>query len=142
MGRPDPTMTMPTLRFRTRARAALAVAVAVPLLAGSPADAQSPPAAKRPAPTRPASGADRGEARELTADQQLRQLLARLTFGARPGDVERVRAIGIDRWIEEQLHPERIDDGALDATLARFPVVAMSGSQLLREFPPDRKSVV
>ena len=52
--------------------------------------------------------------REQTADQQVTQVLNRLTFGARPGDVERVRAKGVDRWIDEQLHPERIDDGALD----------------------------
>ena len=36
--------------------------------------------------------------------------LNRLAFGARPGDVERVMRIGVDRWIEQQLHPERIDD--------------------------------
>ena len=58
----------------------------------------------------PSSAADR----EQTADQQVAQVLNRLTFGARPGDVERVRAKGVDRWIDEQLHPERINDGALD----------------------------
>src|SRR5690242_15707068 len=48
--------------------------------------------------------------REQTADQQVAQVLSRLTFGARPGDAERVRAMGVDAWIDQQLHPERIDD--------------------------------
>src|SRR6185503_18140543 len=41
-------------------------------------------------------------------------VLNRLTFGPRPGDVDRVRAMGLASWIDQQLHPERIDDsGAL-----------------------------
>ncbi len=46
--------------------------------------------------------------------------LNRLGFGARPGDVERVMRIGVDRWIEQQLHPERIDDRAVEARVARY----------------------
>ena len=42
-------------------------------------------------------------AREQTADQQVAQVLNRLTFGAKPGDVARVREIGVDRWIDWQL---------------------------------------
>jgi len=56
--------------------------------------------------------------REQTADQQVAQVLSRLTFGARPGDAEKLRATGVDRWIDEQLHPERIDDAAADRYLA------------------------
>ena len=37
-------------------------------------------------------------------------VLNRLTFGARPGDYARVAAIGVQRFIEEQLAPETIDD--------------------------------
>ena len=64
----------------------------------------------------PSSAADR----EQTADQQVAQVLNRLTFGPRPGDVERVRAKGVDRWIDEQLRPERIDDGALDRFVSSY----------------------
>ena len=42
-------------------------------------------------------------------------------YGPRPGDVETVRAMGLDEWIERQLHPERIDDGALRAAAGRAP---------------------
>ncbi len=50
--------------------------------------------------------------RELTADQQIKHVLNRLAFGARPGDVERVRALGVDWWIARQLEPSRIEDVA------------------------------
>jgi uncharacterized protein (DUF1800 family) len=49
--------------------------------------------------------------------------LNRLSFGARPGDVERVARIGVDRWIDEQLHPERIDDRAVATRVARYEKV-------------------
>ncbi|AHG89890.1 protein of unknown function DUF1800 [Gemmatirosa kalamazoonensis] len=87
--------------------------------------------ATAPAPS-PASVA----ARELTADQQVMQALNRLTFGPRPGDAERVRAMGVDRWIDEQLHPERLPDSAATLVAARFPVLAKSGAELLRDYPP------
>lgn len=47
-------------------------------------------------------------------------LLARAAWGARPGDVERVRAIGAEIWIDEQLAWEKIDDSACDGMVERF----------------------
>jgi uncharacterized protein (DUF1800 family) len=47
----------------------------------------------------------------------LTHVLNRLTFGPRPGDVDRVRAMGLASWIDQQLHPERIDDSAAVALL-------------------------
>ena len=58
------------------------------------------------------------EPREQTADQQVQHVLDRLGFGPRPGDVARVRAMGVDRWIARQLSPERIDDRATDSLVA------------------------
>ena len=54
-------------------------------------------------------------------DAAITHALARLTFGARPGDVERVRAIGLATWIDRQLHPERIDDAAAERRLPAAP---------------------
>jgi len=51
-------------------------------------------------------------------ERAVRHVLDRVAFGARPGDVERVRAIGIDRYIDEQLHPDRIKDDDVRARLA------------------------
>jgi uncharacterized protein (DUF1800 family) len=74
--------------------------------------------------------------RELTADQQVSQALSRLTFGPRPGDAQRVRAMGVDQWIDLQLHPERIDDPAVARLLAQLPTLAMSASDLEEKYPP------
>ena len=52
----------------------------------------------------------RADVRELPADQQIIHALNRMTFGPKPGDVLEVRAIGLDNWIDQQLHPEKIDD--------------------------------
>jgi uncharacterized protein (DUF1800 family) len=72
---------------------------------------------------------------DLTQDEAILQALNRLGFGPRPGDVERVKEMGLQKWIDRQLHPDSIDDSALDARLARFPTLKMSSSKLLDEFP-------
>jgi len=51
-------------------------------------------------------------------------VLRRLTFGPRPGDYARVAAMGIDAYIEEQLHPERIDDAACHSLVRRNETLA------------------
>jgi len=73
------------------------------------------------------------------ADQQARvqHALDRLTFGPRPGDVQLVAAMGVDQWIEVQLHPEKIDDSAMQARLAGYRTLAMSSGEMLLEFPPS-----
>jgi uncharacterized protein (DUF1800 family) len=62
-------------------------------------------------------------------------VLNRLTFGARPGDVAKVRATGLTSWIDQQLHPERIDDAAATALLPAFePAPASADPRDLRRF--------
>jgi uncharacterized protein (DUF1800 family) len=63
--------------------------------------------------------------------------LQRLTFGPRPGEAERVAAIGVDKWIEEQLHPERIDDSHLEARLAPLRTLRMDTREIVENFPPQ-----
>ena len=55
--------------------------------------------------------------------------LNRLTFGVRAGDVERVRAMGLDKWLDQQLHPSRIDDRAAEAMLAPIDAPPDSADQ-------------
>ena len=74
------------------------------------------------------------EAREQTADQQVMHALSRLTYGPRPGDVQRVREIGVDRWIASQLAPKQIDDAAVTEYLTRYPTLALSSGQLLQQY--------
>ncbi len=72
-------------------------------------------------------------------DEQQRVLhaLDRLTFGPRPGDAQAVAAMGVDKWIELQLHPEKIDNSDLQARLAPYRTLAMSSQEMLLEFPPN-----
>ncbi len=74
------------------------------------------------------------------ASQQKRALHAvdRLTFGPRPGDVQAVMAMGVDKWIELQLHPEKIDNAALDARLATYRTLHMSAREMAMNFPPPQ----
>ena len=75
------------------------------------------------------------EAREQTADQQVRHVLNRLAFGARPGDVERVRAIGVDRWIAMQLQPSHVRDTVAERIVAALPTLTMSSTELFDHYP-------
>lgn len=74
--------------------------------------------------------------RELNGEEQARHVLNRLAFGPRPGDVARVQALGVDRWIAAQLDPARLDDASMDQWLSAFPAVHRSADELLRESPP------
>ncbi|MBV9494790.1 MAG: DUF1800 domain-containing protein [Acidobacteria bacterium] len=71
---------------------------------------------------------------KLTERQRAQHALNRLAFGARPGDVDRVMQIGVDAWIEQQLHPERIDDAAVDARLREYSTLQYSDAEMVGEF--------
>ncbi len=79
--------------------------------------------------------------REQTADQQVQHALNRLAFGPRPGDVEKVRSMGVDAWITQQLYPEKINDATMDTWLTRFPTLTMTGAQFLAKYPPPGQQV-
>jgi len=74
--------------------------------------------------------------RDLTTREQATHVLNRLAFGARPGDVDRVVAMGVDRWIDQQLRPDRLSDPEADRLMAAFPAMRQSASDLLRDYPP------
>jgi uncharacterized protein (DUF1800 family) len=78
---------------------------------------------------------------ELTEDEAILHAMNRLAYGPRPGDVEQVRRAGLEKWIEQQLHPETINDADLNLRLERYPTLAMSSKRLLEEFPhPDQNA--
>src|ERR1700733_13018061 len=77
---------------------------------------------------------------ELTEDQAILHALNRLAYGPRPGDVERIRQMGLEKWIDQQLHPESIDDSALDTRLRNYPTLDMPARKLLAEFPPPNQA--
>jgi uncharacterized protein (DUF1800 family) len=78
---------------------------------------------------------------ELTEDEAILHAMNRLAYGPRPGDVEQIRQMGLEKWIDQQLHPETINDADLNLRLQRYPTLDMSSKRLLEEFPrPDQNA--
>ncbi len=71
----------------------------------------------------------------LTQDQRVLQALNRLTFGPRPGDVAAVEAMGLGKWIDEQLNPQATDDSALEQRLEAYPAMRLSLHARVQMFP-------
>lgn len=74
--------------------------------------------------------------KKLTAEQRALHLLNRITFGPRPGDVERVMKMGWEKFLDEQLHPERIADQLAEQKLQGIPSALMSAQQIASTYPP------
>jgi len=73
---------------------------------------------------------------KLNKQQQLEHALSRLSFGARPGDLEAVQKLGLKKWIEQQLNPQSISENpALESTLAQMPTLALSTEALVLNYP-------
>jgi len=77
---------------------------------------------------------------QLTEDEAIVHALNRLAYGPRPGDVEHIRQMGLDKWVEQQLHPESIDDAALNQRLENYPTLKMSSAKLLEEYPQPKQA--
>ena len=72
------------------------------------------------------------------SDATILHVLQRLTYGPRPGDVARVKTIGLAAWLERQLDPARLDDAAVEGALGALPTLTMSIADLQRDYPrPD-----
>jgi uncharacterized protein (DUF1800 family) len=72
----------------------------------------------------------------ISNDQKIQHALNRLTFGPRPGDVEQVRAMGLKKWIDRELHPERIPENpVLTAKLRPLDSLTMSPAQMVASYP-------
>src|SRR5258708_3929034 len=76
---------------------------------------------------------------ELSADEAILHALNRLAYGPRPEDVERVRQMGLAKWIEQQLNSNSIDDRGVEARLEQFPTLRMSTGKLLAEYPQPKQ---
>ncbi|MEO8041818.1 MAG: DUF1800 family protein, partial [Acidobacteriota bacterium] len=71
----------------------------------------------------------------LTDDQKIIHVLNRLGFGARPGDVEKVRALGLQKYIDQQLNPSVIDDAVADSKVKNLEVFQMSTAEVFAKYP-------
>src|SRR6266542_2935322 len=71
----------------------------------------------------------------LTEDQRILHALNRLGFGARPGDLERVKAMGLENYINQQLNPEKIQDAVAEAKIKDLPTLSMTTAELYEKYP-------
>src|SRR5471030_1770037 len=101
----------------TQSRAVAVIAIALTSLSpGLYAKKKKPQAAVAVAPVP-----------QMTPDQKALHALSRMTFGPRPGDVEAVKTLGVNGWIEQQLNPQEIaENPVLDAKLAPLDTLRMS----------------
>src|SRR5215210_2687789 len=83
-----------------------------------------PVAAQKPAKTR-----------SLTEEQRIVHVLNRLGFGARPGDVERVKTLGLEKYINQQLSPEKINDAVAENKVKDLAVLNMTTAELYEKYP-------
>jgi len=74
---------------------------------------------------------------KYSSDQEILHALNRLTFGPRPGDVEAVRKMGLKKWIDQQLHPERIaENPEVAERLQPLESLHMTAAEIATNYPP------
>ena len=113
-------------------RSPIAVVLCLCLLGSSgPVLAQTPSAPHPPA-ARPAY-----QPGQLRGDERILHALNRFTFGPRPGDLDSVRAIGLEAWFTQQLNPDGFDQSDLNARLSQFPAMQWSTQDLLFRLPSN-----
>jgi uncharacterized protein (DUF1800 family) len=72
---------------------------------------------------------------QLTEDEAILHALDRLAYGPHPGDVDHIRQIGLEKWIDQQLNYDSIDDSDMSARLDEFKTLDMSSAELLGKYP-------
>src|SRR5919198_805560 len=75
-------------------------------------------------------------------DRRVAHVLSRLTFGARPGDFEKVKAMGVDAFIAQQLDPDSIEDGAAIAKIKKLPTIGMATPVIIEQYTPPKPVAV
>ena len=113
-----------------------AVLLAFLLAFGSPAGAFQEAKSQKQKGAQEPSQSD--AAKKLTEEQKVAHLLDRVTFGARPGDVERVMKMGWEKYLDEQLRPERISDQAVEQRLKNIESIHLSKAELAKNYPPPQ----
>ncbi len=76
---------------------------------------------------------------EMTPRERALHALNRLAYGPRPGEVEKVEALGARKWVELQLRPDDIPDAAFQAKLKAYPSLEMTGEQLMDAYPNKQR---
>jgi len=94
---------------------------------------------KSPKPSEDAKKQAKLFQKKLNKDEQVLHALDRLTFGPRPGDVERVKKMGLKKWIDQQLHPDSIKENPdLEAKLQPLESLRMTPMETVQHYPPPQ----
>lgn len=101
------------------------------------ADAHPPHATAKSRQNTEANSEANSKSGQLRGDERILQALNRFTFGPKPGDLEAVRKMGLDKWFDEQLHPANIDQTDLNARLGEFPAMQWSLQDLFYRLPSN-----
>lgn len=70
----------------------------------------------------------------ITENDKIVHVLNRLGFGARPDDVAKVKQMGLSAYIEKQLHPDQVDDSAVEAKLRGFSELNMTNEEIAAKY--------
>ena len=70
----------------------------------------------------------------LTDRQAAAHLLSRFTYGATPGDVDRVVNMGLEKWFAEQLEAKQADD-TLTQLLNDYDAIKLSNQEVVNLYP-------
>ena len=73
---------------------------------------------------------------KLTEEQQVIHLLDRLSFGPRPGEMERVLKMGWEKYLDQQLYPDKIADEVVAQKLQSLETLTMSNEQIAKVYEP------
>jgi uncharacterized protein (DUF1800 family) len=73
--------------------------------------------------------------KKLTEEQKIAHVLNRLGFGARPGDVEKVKAIGLEKYIDQQLSPASINDAVSESKVKNLEIFNMTTAEVFEKYP-------
>jgi uncharacterized protein (DUF1800 family) len=103
---------------------AAAVLIASLLAALAVADTEKPPSIHMP-----------WKQAGLTDKEAAAHLLNRFAFGPRPGEVDAVVKMGLERWFERQL-AGGLPDGEMEARLRRLPALGLSTAEIFKTYPP------
>ncbi len=78
-----------------------------------------------------------------SVDPKVLHVLNRLSYGIHPGDIDRVSASGIDKYIQQQLNPEQISEpAALTDRLAKLETIDLSPIELFQQYNPNRQQIL
>jgi uncharacterized protein (DUF1800 family) len=74
----------------------------------------------------------------LSDDQRIIHFLNRTSFGPTREEVQRIARLGVARYLDEQLEPDKISDALLEEKLAGLKTIRLSSQELIELYPQPR----